>query len=275
MAMAQKNPDNTAPGGGDAQRPSGREQRLQAHLAKALALKNYAITNAIDVPEAVITDLNAIEGLAEQNNVASEAAKFDIAVAKLTAATYPVTVANISPTTDGETVSYARFKKVLLVAAVIVLVVVVLLFTVAKMAAGADPESWLVNVPGPLFHSLLSIGLGFLGAVVFGLFYVLKVVPQQVFDVSDEFSNYARFLVGGLLGWFVYFAMVQEYFTQAFGPDDPDMSKIGIWLMLPFLVGYSSSLAVGILNKMLKAVEITLGLEDRRELAFTRRKQPK
>lgn len=274
MVNVTPNDDETRNQGG-APRAGSREQRLQDFLAKAVALKNYAITNAIDVPDAVVEDLNTVEDLNMQRDIVSGAAKLDIAVAKLTAATYPVTIDNISPTMDGETVNYRRFKKVLLGAAVIVLTIVVVLFTISTMVAAAEQDSWLNSVPGPFFHSLLSIGLGLLGSVVFGLFYVLKVVPQQVFDVSDEFSNYARFLVGGLLGWFVYFALVQEEFAKAFGPGNPNMKELAPWLMLPFLVGYSSSLAVGILNKMLKAVEITLGLEDRRELTFTQRKQPK
>jgi len=45
----------------------------------------------------------------------------------------------------------------------------------------------------------------------------------------------------------------------------------GPMLLLPFLAGYSITLVLGLLEKAIRAVELTIGIEDRRETAGRRR----
>ena len=77
------------------------------------------------------------------------------------------------------------------------------------------------------------------------------------------------------MGWVVYFVFLTGY-SQILNSEGYEVFVIKfkseqIALILPFLVGYSTRLAIGVLNKGIRAIELTLGIEDPRETTITRK----
>jgi hypothetical protein len=110
--------------------------------------------------------------------------------------------------------------------------------------------------------SLLAASLGLLGGVAFSFFDVLGVVPSADYDGADWARNFARLLLGVLLGWVFYFAFAQSAFAN-FANTKSGAAASGIVILLPFLAGYSTALVVAILDKAIKAMNFALGLEEK------------
>jgi hypothetical protein len=130
---------------------------------------------------------------------------------------------------------------------------------------------------------IVATFLGLLGAVVYGLFVYIGVVTQEEFDQAKEYAGYARLVLGALLGFVLYFAFSHNKFRDALigfqelvtnqastSPNSPgpttatsnnENTTDALFLLLPFIAGYSTSLVVGILGRLTQMVEVTLGLE--------------
>lgn len=83
--------------------------------------------------------------------------------------------------------------------------------------------------------------------MVYGFFAVLRVLPAQAFNQEDEYANCARLLLGLLMGWIFYFTFARETFQKLAGlsvtyKDVP-------MLLLPFVAGYSTRFAIGVLER--------------------------
>lgn len=242
------------------------EIRLLGMLERTILLKDFATSSSIEVDEKTFSIIAELENAAANGSLTSKSADLDKAISLLTPATYPVTIDNISTDAGRESKAYSRFKKFVLTASIIIIPILAVLFNLSFYQ-----EYYRAS------HQVFSIFLGLMGACVFGLLYVLNMIPRQAFDADDEHANYSRFVVGGLLGWLAYYSICQDEFEYSFGirdiPEGVTLDSLTLYLILPFLFGYSSSLAVGILNKLLKSVELTLGLEDRRDPMFAKRKK--
>jgi hypothetical protein len=235
------------------------ERRLRVRLDRLVSLKDYAVANGVDIDDDLIDDIASLQRMAEPGSLLDEGATIDKTVLRLCRITYPVTIENISVDVMGESPSYERFKLLLM-----------LLGGVGVIAAVASAHFSFKGQYGTIFpQSIFALCLGFLGAVVYSFFSALRILPRT-FGVDDKYLNYARLVLGSVLGWIVYFAFLQDTFQAAFGVGDPPLAndeptKARMLLLSPFLVGYSTTLAVGILNKAITAVELTFGLEDRRD----------
>jgi hypothetical protein len=113
-----------------------------------------------------------------------------------------------------------------------------------------------------------ALALGGLGSVASIFLHVLKLVPQQTLRTSDEFEVVGRIILGCLFSMILATTLgvsqLAKFFGQLKGGDEyPEGSAI---LLLPFLAGYSITLVLNLLDKAIRAVELTIGLEDRRSV---------
>jgi hypothetical protein len=119
--------------------------------------------------------------------------------------------------------------------------------------------------------ALWALALGGLGAVASIFLHVLKLMPQETFRASDEFEIVGRLLLGCLFSTILAMTLAAPQiagFFKALRANDPIDG--GVILLLPFLAGYSIPLVLRLLEKVIRAVELTIGLDDRRELARPR-----
>lgn len=228
------------------------ERRLRVRLDRLVALKDYAVANGLDIDDELIDHIASLQGIAEAGSLLDEGASIDKTVLRLCRLTHPVTIDMM-----GESPGYERFKRLLM-----------LLGGLGVIAAVSSAHFSFNGKYGTILpQSVFAMCLGFLGAVVYSFFSALRILPRT-FGVDDKYLNYARLVLGSVLGWIVYFAFLQDTFQAAFSVGNPppttdEPTKARMLLLSPFLVGYSTTLAVGILNKAITAVEITFGLEDR------------
>src|SRR6266480_493405 len=173
-------------------------------LKKATRLKEFALKNGYSVDQTTIKELNALRQAraSVDNNVPTDSwDKLDTAIASLTSVTFPTTIDTLSE--EDYPPTYLRFK-----AWLFGIGVVALFFAVSGFVLSVK------HVALQFSNSLLALCLGLLGAVVYGLFNVLRVLPPQAFNPKDEYSNYARLLLGVLVGWVFYFAFARAAFAD-------------------------------------------------------------
>ena len=119
--------------------------------------------------------------------------------------------------------------------------------------------------------ALWASALGGLGAVASIFLHVLKLMPQETLRSSDEFEVIGRLLLGCLFSTILAMTLaapqIAGFFTALRAGEKIDG---GVILLLPFLAGYSIPLVLRLLEKVIRAVELTIGLDDRRDLARTR-----
>ena len=115
-------------------------------------------------------------------------------------------------------------------------------------------------------HYLVAALLGFLGTLVYIVFNLLGIVAEKAFRQDDNHGNQLRLLLGAIVGWALFYMLV---------PPGSSIKTHAPYLSIPFLVGYSTRLLVGLLDQFIRAVEITLGLEDKEsKLARRQRRKP-
>lgn len=271
------------PGGGDeaasVNRPTSEKatpykQRLERKLEGLVSLKEYALSGNLEVSNELLKKIAKLEHARETNELLGLGGDLDIAISEITAITYPTNIDNINVPSEGGDSEYNKFKEHLIYFGYIGGVSAILWFTASFYIVGSEEVSKYLPFR-VLLHSLLAMSLGFLGAVVYSFFFALQIIPRRAFNYNDKYNNYARLLLGLLLGWIVYFVFLQENFVATLRPGSIIDPEKRLLLILPFLVGYSTTLTVGILNKAITAVQITLGLDDVREtrLAEKRRKK--
>lgn len=237
---------------------------------------------------------------------------FDRALSELTRLTHPVTIDNLS--SEDEPVAYRHFKNNLFVIGIVALALAIYGFYLSVTPEGTARLSLDVNVqeqaknglsraPGEnevnkettpdanehdftqvtgrqvgkhqIGNSLLALGLGLLGAVVYSLFNVLRIISPKGFIPTDAYSNYARILLGLLLGWLFYFSFaigefskLDSVFSNTEGVEKPET----IMLLIPFLAGYSTKFVISLLERIMVALEVALGVEEKRDRSIRRAK---
>lgn len=232
-------------------------EEFNKKLEKAVRLKDFAIGNGYDVAPETIERLNRLV-YADDKEIKTESwTQLDCVLGELTSVTFPTTADTLS--SEPQSKEYVRFQRVLFVLGLVALALAILGFVFS-----ARGESVHIS------NSVLALSLGLLGAVVYSLFNVLRVVPPQAFNPKDEYSNYARLLLGVLLGWVFYFAFAQEAYgnLQALLKKEGGAAsdwKTAFLLLIPFVAGYSTKFVVGVLERAIYALEAALGIEEKRE----------
>ncbi|MBI3407975.1 MAG: hypothetical protein HY040_06420 [Planctomycetes bacterium] len=207
----------------------------------ALRLLDYAIAANLSVPDRVIDALYAARS---ETTFPDGTARFarrpelDKAIRDLTELTYPTTIESIGATPSGS--SFPRFV-------IFLLGVALLLLFLGAFASDADTKVFSKAAQ----HATIVISLGALGALTYIFFNLIGILSEKAFNPSDNLANALRVVVGAIVGW----ALSNAY-------ADPNQTQTGIITLLPFLAGFSTRLVVGLLNQAIRAVELTLGLED-------------
>lgn len=75
-----------------------------------------------------------------------------------------------------------------------------------------------------------------------------------------------------LLGWVFYFAFAMDAFKEL--PDyfgrSPTSHTGAYKLLVPFLAGYSTKFVVGVLERAMVALEVAIGIEEKRDVRAKR-----
>jgi hypothetical protein len=106
--------------------------------------------------------------------------------------------------------------------------------------------------------------LGGLGAVSFLAVNSLAIQNDATFDLSNHSLVLMRIILGGLFGCIVSLPFCFPYFKEftAWVVKDGDIdSGRGILLLVPFLLGFSTTLVMAVLNRMISGIETMFGIE--------------
>jgi hypothetical protein len=254
---------------------SERPDDFRESLRKTLLLKQFAVRNGYKIPAVVLDHINELESLkiagdsgdsgppelpldAMAKDLAKAKSKLDAALVALTSITFPITVYTLEDSL-GPT-RYNAFKRRLLYIGLIALLVAMISLVGISIVT---ETRWISQVSA----SVLAISLGLLGAVVYSFFSVLRVVPAQTFDQTDEYALYARLELGVLLGWVFYFGFARAAYEALASNRDKSQA---LYLMIPFIAGYSTKFVVGVLERIMAALMVALGIEDKKEARIKR-----
>lgn len=96
------------------------------------------------------------------------------------------------------------------------------------------------------------------------------MVPQQTLNTSDFFEVVGRTMLGCLFSVVLSLTLFPEIrqFLESLNATvgNPDKTA-GVVALAPFLLGYSIPLVLRLLDKVIQAIELTVGTEDRRTIA--------
>jgi len=123
--------------------------------------------------------------------------------------------------------------------------------------------------------ALWSFSLGGLGAVSSIFLHLLKLAPQQSINSGDEFEVVGRIILGCLFATVLSITLsrrISDFFLWLEGQKTGSTPN-GPMTLLPFLLGYSIPLVLRIIEKVIQAVEVTIGAEDTRS-SNRRQRQP-
>ncbi|HJR07868.1 MAG TPA: hypothetical protein VJ842_11445 [Pyrinomonadaceae bacterium] len=104
-------------------------------------------------------------------------------------------------------------------------------------------------------NTLFPIAMGLLGSSVFILYNLIEPLAKRYSLQRNRPKSYVRLFLGPIAGWLSYSMLLDNAPAKGF-----------IWI--PFLAGFSSDLLIGIINQIVIALKITLGIEDKRDLAL-------
>lgn len=114
--------------------------------------------------------------------------------------------------------------------------------------------------------ALWALALGGLGAVASIFLHVLKLIPQETLRASDEFEVVGRLVLGCLFGTILAMTIAANEIAKFFGAlGTSGELKEGSILLVPFLAGYSIPLVLRLLEKVIRAVELTIGTDESRD----------
>jgi hypothetical protein len=119
-----------------------------------------------------------------------------------------------------------------------------------------------------IFLAGWAFSLGGLGAAASIFLSVLKLTPQPTLRHADEFDVFGRLLLGCLFstifGLTVSAVDIRE-FHRFLHSEANEFKSSTTMLLLPFLAGYSIPLVLKILEKLVRAAELTIGGDDPRD----------
>lgn len=125
-----------------------------------------------------------------------------------------------------------------------------------------------------------ALSLGGLGGVAHVLLHVLRLIPQQQPQQrAEEMEVVGRIFLGCLFSIVLTLALfagpLWAFADDIIGAEQPTESGRAVaQLLFPFLCGYSVPLVLGLLDKFIQAVELTLALNDLRPKRRVRTKRP-
>jgi hypothetical protein len=226
-------------------------------VRKAFALKEYAISKGIEVPDECLQVINrAYHQSKEPGRITVsppfDSVTFDRAVRDLSRLTFPTTVDSIIIDDDPGTARKIRnYKWALPILGLLALGIAVWSFS---------------SQPTKVGLSILAAMLGLLGSVVYQMFNVIGVIREKAFTVDDIYTNILRMILGPIMGWVFFFTFSRSAFEsgQAGTSNQNPLQQTGVLLLLiPFIAGFSTKLVIGIMEQSIRAVMLIFGIEDK------------
>lgn len=211
---------------------------FKERLAKVARLTVFATDNGYNVSNDIIERLRSLDSVKDQEQETKEKlTELDLVQAELTSLTYPITAETLSLNKQSE--HYLRFRNAVIVAGVVALVFAItsIIFIVFGLVVYA-------------FSSILAFSLGLFGAAVYSLPIVLKVATPQAFDFNDECVNYMYLVLGGLIGWLVYFAFYVDEFAKM---SWSWQTTLGLFIII--IAGFFAKFLLSILRHAINTME--------------------
>jgi hypothetical protein len=139
---------------------------------------------------------------------------------------------------------------------------------VAVFAPEVTQEGYvLVSVPAWRFAAFMAWTscLGGLGAIGFLAMNSLAIQDDATFDISNRSLVGMRIALGALFGCIVSLPFCFSYFKEfadwVIKGGDLAGGGRGVLLLVPFLLGFSTTLVMAVLNRMIGGVEAIFGIE--------------
>lgn len=108
--------------------------------------------------------------------------------------------------------------------------------------------------------------LGTLGACAYLIYAIIGAYANRRMTMTALYSELMRLPIGAIIGWILYLAFCRQHFHESFMMNDKSAVKEDVTneaiLLLPFLAGYSSTLVVEILNRLIDAIRTSLGMKN-------------
>jgi energy-coupling factor transporter transmembrane protein EcfT len=118
----------------------------------------------------------------------------------------------------------------------------------------------------PMFLTgLWALALGGLGTCASVFLHVLKLMPQETLRSTDEFEVFGRIVLGCLFSTILTVTLAPDEMKAFFESVYKPKLESSVKLLLPFLAGYSIPLVLKLLEKAIRAVELTIGMDDPRD----------
>jgi hypothetical protein len=135
----------------------------------------------------------------------------------------------------------------------------------ALFLAVAAPDA-IVTAAAWRFAAYLTwtSSLGGLGAIGFLAVNSLAIQNDATFDISNQSLVAMRIVLGALFGCIVSLPFCFPYFKEftiwVLNGGDLDAGR-GVLLLVPFLLGFSTTLVMAVLNRMVGGIETMFGIE--------------
>ncbi|MBR0952613.1 hypothetical protein [Bradyrhizobium canariense] len=237
--------------------PQASPRSVDLALRSAIDLKNFAVRRGLPVPDSLLKEISdiraAVDGDKPPKNIDS---RVDAVLRDLTSITWPTTTRTLEfAAQKGEINFFQKHFRALLFA----LLCFSLFLSIAGLIAA---RSQYAEVGKHLF----PLALGLLGSTTYIFFSLMNVVSERAIDESDVFSSYARLMLGPAFGWLFaqIFSVSFDGVGAAGNPGSSANIRSQLMLLIPFLAGFSTRLVLGIVNQSIQAIEIALGLGDKR-----------
>lgn len=236
--------------------PYGRLQRLSR-------LKNFAIVRGASISDETIRDIGELEdrilfnGKPDGTWTKDDLIKLDLLIRVISEATYPITIDNVDNLLDkGGSYYWVHLFLWVGVAAAV-------LSGIMMYAINAKLE------PKKVWEVMAAILLGIVGAVIYVMLPNGKINIVAGLDEETKLTNIARIIIGGIMGYVIYLITSDAVFSSLSSTNNTAKNALG--LLYPLVGGYSISLVVGVLSKAVTAVELTLGLDEKKNVGALRK----
>ncbi len=113
------------------------------------------------------------------------------------------------------------------------------------------------------------VTVGALGAIAFVLVNALGIQVDPTVDVTDKDSTMFRVLLGALFSVILTlpfgFPIFKNFITQIVDPNSKVIEpKEAVMLLMPFLFGFSTSLVLTVLNRLVESVQTFFGVSTKK-----------
>ncbi|WP_027803862.1 hypothetical protein [Paraburkholderia dilworthii] len=117
-----------------------------------------------------------------------------------------------------------------------------------------------------IWFAIWAAALGVLGAVAFVSMNVLAIQNDITFDFSNKRLTWLRIALGGLFGLVITFPVGYPYFVEFISKfsEPPSKEQMGraSFLLLPFVLGFSTTVVIAVLGRLMQGVQALFGTLD-------------